>query len=156
MNVYLLLLDNGVRMRTNEPFNFVCLLVAALIWIRFRFYPILIVVGVFATLHLWWRLTHPRVWKGNGYKVRVERGFRGLAWVHYEEAGRTLSFSAEGGQVEQKPHFSIKIEEKVYFPPDYENALSEPALQEIQRRIAERLGHLNIGSSFIRQGWTSY
>jgi hypothetical protein len=142
-------------MWTNQAIYFVVLIVAALIWIEFGFYPILVIAAAFALLWLWSRLRHPREWRGNGYAVRVRQGFREEAWVQYEEAGRNLFLRAAWGGTKQNLELSVQIDENVYFPPDYTNALSEPRIAEIQERVFEGLKHLKIRHAFERMGWTS-
>ncbi len=142
-----------MRMLTNQAIYFALLIVAALISVKFGFYPILIVAAALILLQLWSRLTHPRLWKGDGYAVRLTGGFR-EAWVDYEEAGRTLSLRAEWG-AQKGSGLWVQIDEKVYFPPDFENPLSESRVLEIQKRISEGLERMKIPHTFARLGWTS-
>jgi hypothetical protein len=137
-------------MRTSQTIYFVLLIVTALIWIEFGSYPILVIAAVYALLWLWSRLRHPREWKGNGFAVRVEQGFREEAWVQYEEDGRKLSLRATWSGAKQNFQLSVQIDEKVYFPPDHANALSEPRIAEIQGRVSEGLKHLKIRHAFER------
>jgi hypothetical protein len=136
-------------MRTNQAIYFILLTLAALVWVKFGPYPILIVVAVLILLSLWSRVAHRRTWTGDGYIVRVKRGFREEAWVHYEEAGRTLSLRSIWAN-QKEPELSVEIDELVYFPPDYGTALPEERIQEIQARIAEGLQHMRIRYSFFR------
>lgn len=142
-------------MRTYQAIYFVLLIVAALIWIEFGFYPILVIAVAFALLQLWSRLKHRGEWKGNGYAVRVQPGFREEAWVQYEEQGRNLSLRAAWSGAKHNVQLSVQIDEKLYFPPDYTNALSEPRVAEIQERISEGLQNLKIRHAFQRTGGTS-
>ena len=142
-------------MWTNQAIYFVLLIVAALIWIEFGLYPILIIATGFTLLWLWSRLRHPREWKSNGYAVRMRQGFRDEAWVQYDEDGRKLSLRAAWNGVKPNIELAIQIDEKLYFPPDYANPLSEPRVAEIQARVSEALKHLKIRHSFERMGWTS-
>jgi hypothetical protein len=85
----------------------------------------------------------------------MKRDFREEAWLLYEEAGRTLWIRAAWAGAKQNLQLLVMMDEKVYFPPDYKNALSESRISEIQKRIAEGLTHLKIRHSFTRMGWTS-
>jgi hypothetical protein len=112
--------------------------------------------GVICSLMLYWKLTHPNTWKGEGYKITFEWAARELYWVEYEESGRILAFEAAWGVVEKRPHLSIQIEEKVYLPPDYATPLSEDEITKIQQRITDGLKHLKVDCSFMRLGHTSF
>jgi len=153
--ITVVMFHNQVLMWTNQWIYFVLLVVAALVWVRFGFYPVIVIVAGFVALSLWSHLRHPSAWKGDGYTVKVLLRFKD-SWVDYEEAGRTLSFRAEWGETNGDSELMIWIEQNVYFPPDYKNALSEGRVAEIQKRVAEGLEHLKIRYSFTRMGWTSF
>jgi hypothetical protein len=143
-----------VAMWTNQPIYFALLVLAALLWIKFGPYPLLIIAAALILLSLWSRLTRPRAWKGNGYAVRVEHGFREEAWVNYEEAGRTLSLRSVWAN-QRKLELSVEIDEPLYFPPDYSNPLPDSRIQEIEGRVSDGLEHMKIRHSFVRTRPTS-
>jgi len=141
-------------MWTNQPIYFAIVVIAALVWLKFGIYPIPLFAAAIILLLLWSRLKHSQTWRTDGYTVRVQRGFRDEAWIHYDEAGRTLSPRAEG-YAKKKSAGLLVFDEKLYFPPDYANALSEPRIDEIQKRISAGLTGLKIRHDFVRTGWTS-
>jgi len=144
-------------MRTAQWIYFVVLVVAVLVWVRFGPYPVILIAAGAIALSLWSQLKHPSVWKGDGYTVKVLSRYKD-SWVDYKEAGRSLSFRAEWGNANGHSELFVEIEQDMYFPPDYENALSEGQLAEIQKRVSEGLEHLKIRHSFVRMprtGWTS-
>ena len=114
-------------MRTNAPILFAVFAVAALSCLVFGFYPLLFIASGLILLALWSRFRHPHTWKGNGYTITIGRG-----WLNYEENGRVLSLRAEYLRGE----LYIDIDKKVYFPPDYQNALPEERVAEIKQRIS--------------------
>ena len=138
-------------MWTNQPIYFVLLIIAALLWVKFGVYPLLICLALLILLSLWSRFTHPRTWKGNGYVIKVKQGIREEAWVEYEEVGRTLSLRSFWAN-RKEPELSVEMDEQVFFPPDYSAPIPEERITEIQARIAEGLQHMKIRHSLFRLG----
>jgi hypothetical protein len=93
-----------------------------------------------------------REWKTSQYAVRVRHDHRELAWIEYEESGRTLVLRAEFGA---EKRLLVWIPNKVYLPPDYQNELPESRITAIQNHILDALSKLAIEPEFARIGWTS-
>ena len=54
-------------MLTNQPIYFVLIIIAALLWVKFGIYSLLIGLALLILLLLWSRFAHHRTWKGSGY-----------------------------------------------------------------------------------------
>jgi hypothetical protein len=138
-------------MQTNQAIYFVLLVLSVFLWMAFGPYPLGILIAMVIGLLLWLRYARPRVWKGNGYVVRVEQALREEAWVDYEENGQRLSFRAIWAKG-KNPELWIEVNEQVYSPPDYHTPLSDERLAEIQGRIAVGLKNMRIRHKFDRIG----
>jgi hypothetical protein len=125
------------------------LILIVLVWIKFGIEPILFIAVGLVALYLWSRLSHPKTWRTTEYTVKVLQGFREEAWVQYIEAGNALSLRAGwSGNKKDGVRLVILMDDKVYFPPDYKNQLSELRVAEIKNRVSESPTHLKIQHTF--------
>lgn len=143
----------SAAMWTNQAIYFVLLVAAALVYLAFGIYPLLLIAVVFVALFVWSKLRHPQEWRTPEYAVRVVDVRE--PWVEYQEGGRTLALRAEWTGARKTMGLLISFENEVYFPPDYRTPLSEERIAQIQGRVSDALTKLKVRGQFTRQGWTS-
>jgi hypothetical protein len=136
-------------MLTDMPIYFVLLLVTAMFGFWLGVKISLWAIACVGLLVLWSHIRHPRSWKGNGYAVVVEQGFREQAWIVYKRAGLTLTLNAEWQDWGDGLKLGIFAEGPLYLAPDYKSPLSERDVAVVREDISKALDNLKIAHDFV-------